>query len=68
MYGNFRKCGTRFYPVGSGAVRHKVLVMAWFPAAVECVGKRQGISGNFPVVLHCECFYELEKDVKMIHW
>ena len=28
MYGNFRKCGTRFYPVRSGAVRYKVLVMA----------------------------------------
>ena len=26
--GNFRKCGTRFYPVRSGAVRYKVLVMA----------------------------------------
>ena len=28
LYGNFRKCGTRFYPVRSGAVRYKVLVMA----------------------------------------
>ena len=28
MYGNFRTCGTRFYPVRSGAVRYKVLVMA----------------------------------------
>ena len=28
LYGNFRKCGTRFYPVQSGAVRYKVLVMA----------------------------------------
>ena len=29
LYGNFRKCGTRFYPVRSGAVRYKVLVMAF---------------------------------------
>ena len=28
LYWNFRKCGTRFYPVRSGAVRYKVLVMA----------------------------------------
>ena len=27
-YGNFRKCGTRFYPERSGEVRYKVLVMA----------------------------------------
>ena len=28
IYGNFRKCGTRFYPVRIGAVRYKVLVLA----------------------------------------
>ena len=28
VYGNFRKCSTRFYPVRDGAVRYKVLVMA----------------------------------------
>ena len=31
LYGNFRKCGTRFYPVRCGAVRYKVLVMATYP-------------------------------------
>ena len=29
MYGNFRKCGTRFYPVRTGAVRYKVLVLGY---------------------------------------
>ena len=29
LHGNFHKCGTRFYPVRSGAVRYKVLVMAF---------------------------------------
>ena len=28
--GKFRKCGTRFYPVRSGAVRYKFVVMARF--------------------------------------
>ena len=35
LYGNFRKCGTRFYPVRSGAVRYKVLVMASFFYRIE---------------------------------
>ena len=35
LYGNFRKCGTRFYPVRSAAVRYKVLVMASRFAALD---------------------------------
>ena len=41
---NFHKCGTRFYPGRSGAVRYKVLVIAHFTLAILKTAYRSQIN------------------------
>ena len=54
LYGNFRKCNTRFYPVRNGAVQYKVLVMA--RASVSVTSLVYGIS---PIVTNVSVLSDL---------